>query len=180
MNEKLQLLQNFNLLSLQAMKKIFFYDAELLCGYFLGRGLSTTRIEIWKPTFRFFHSCRPNVNSKIAYRFFHKADVHVSGKLFCKTEKLYTGLNYLSVTSTKNSVSGDHKVWDLMEIFGSIPAYMGAIWWGHGGCVPPTFSDGGDIICHVPPTFFSLGFVFCEISKIEVMFVTFCVKSFSC
>ena len=31
----------------------------------------------------------------------------------------------------------------------------------------------------VSPTFFSLGFVFGEVSKIKVMFVTFCVKSFS-
>jgi len=46
--------------------------------------------------------------------------------------------------------------------------------------LPPTFSDRGDIICHVPPTFFKLGFVFGEVSKIKVMFVTFCVKSFSC
>jgi len=30
---------------------------------------------------------------------------------------------------------------------------MGAIWWVHGGRVPPTFSDEGDIICHVPPLF---------------------------
>jgi len=30
-----------------------------------------------------------------------------------------------------------------------------------------------------PPTFFSLGFVFGELSKTKVMFVTFCVKSFS-
>jgi len=55
--------------------------------------------------------------------------------------------------------------------------YMGAIWWGT--CLP-TFSDGRDIICYVPPTFFSLGFVFGEVSKTKVMFVTFCVKSFSC
>jgi len=50
---------------------------------------------------------------------------------------------------------------------------------GHGGRVPPTLSDGGDKLSHVPPTFFSLGFVFGEVSKIKVMFVTFCVKSFS-
>jgi len=31
-----------------------------------------------------------------------------------------------------------------------------------------------------PPTFFFLGIVFGEISKIKVMFVTFCVKRFSC
>ena len=36
---------------------------------------------------------------------------------------------------------------------------------GHGGCVLPTF--------------FSLGFIFGEVSKIKVMFVTFCLKSFS-
>jgi len=26
---------------------------------------------------------------------------------------------------------------------------MGTIRWGHGERVPPTFSDSGDIICHV-------------------------------
>jgi len=57
---------------------------------------------------------------------------------------------------------------------------MGAIWWGTRGTCPPTFSDGGDIICHVPHTFFSLDFVFGEVSKIKVMFVMFCVKSYSC
>ena len=31
-----------------------------------------------------------------------------------------------------------------------------------------------------PPHFFSLGFVFGEVSKIKVMFVMFCVKSFLC
>jgi len=36
---------------------------------------------------------------------------------------------------------------------------------GHGGRVPPTFSDGWDIICHATPTFFSLDFVFGEVSK---------------
>jgi len=40
---------------------------------------------------------------------------------------------------------------------------------GHGGYNRPW-----------PPTFFSLGFVFGEVSKIKVMFVTFCVKNFSC
>jgi len=57
---------------------------------------------------------------------------------------------------------------------------MGAIWWGIRGTCPPTFLDGGDIICLVPLTFFSLLFVCGEVSKIKVMFVTFCVKSFSC
>ena len=50
---------------------------------------------------------------------------------------------------------------------------------GQGGRVPPTFSDGGDIICHVPPTFFSLGFVFGEVSKVKVIFVTFSCKELS-
>ena len=50
---------------------------------------------------------------------------------------------------------------------------------GHGD-VSPHFFKRGDIICHVHPTFFSLGFVFGEVSKITVMFVTFCVKSCSC
>jgi len=48
-----------------------------------------------------------------------------------------------------------------------------------GDVSPPLFQTGGGIICHVPPTFFSLGFVFGEVSKIKVMFVMFCVKSFS-
>jgi len=30
---------------------------------------------------------------------------------------------------------------------------MGAIRWGTRGMCPPTFSTGGDIICHVPPLF---------------------------
>jgi len=48
-----------------------------------------------------------------------------------------------------------------------------------GGRVPPLFQTGGHkMTC--PPTFFSLGFVFGEVSKITVMFVTFCVKSRSC
>jgi len=49
-----------------------------------------------------------------------------------------------------------------------------------GDVSPLTFSNGGDIICHAPPTFFSLRFAFGEVSKIKVIFVTFCVKSFSC
>jgi len=49
---------------------------------------------------------------------------------------------------------------------------------GNTGPCPPTFQLGGyNMPC--PPTFFSLGFVFGEVSKIKVMFVTFCVKSFS-
>jgi len=45
--------------------------------------------------------------------------------------------------------------------------------------VPLHFFQMGGIICHVRP-FFSFGFVFGEVSKIKVMFVTFCVKSFPC
>ena len=48
---------------------------------------------------------------------------------------------------------------------------------GNTGDVSSTFSGGVNMPCH--PTFFSLGFVFGEVSKIKVMFVTFCVKSFS-
>jgi len=51
---------------------------------------------------------------------------------------------------------------------------------GDTGDVSPHFFRRGDIICHVPPTFFSLSFVFVEVSKIKVMFVMFCVMSFSC
>ena len=46
-----------------------------------------------------------------------------------------------------------------------------------GDVFPHFFRWGYNIPC--PPTFFSLGFVFGEVSKIKVMFVTFCVKSFS-
>jgi len=49
---------------------------------------------------------------------------------------------------------------------------------GHGGRVPPTFLDGGDIICHVPLHFLEC-FVFWVVSKLNVTIVTFCVKSFS-
>jgi len=52
-------------------------------------------------------------------------------------------------------------------------------WGGHGGRVRPTFSDGGTQYA-MSPHFFSLGIVFGEVSKIKVMFVTFCVKRFSC
>jgi len=40
------------------------------------------------------------------------------------------------------------------------------------------FFQTGNIICQASH-FFSLGFVFEEVSKIKVMFVMFCVKSFS-
>jgi len=59
-------------------------------------------------------------------------------------------------------------------------ASMGAIWWRTRGTCPPHFFIRGEhnVKCH--PTFFSLGFAFGEVSKIKVMYVTFCVKSFSC
>jgi len=50
---------------------------------------------------------------------------------------------------------------------------------GHGGSAPHFFRRRGqNMLC--PPTFFSSGFVCGELSKIKVMFVTFCVMSFSC
>ena len=51
---------------------------------------------------------------------------------------------------------------------------------GDAGDVSPHFFRrvGQNMPC--PPTFFSLGCVFGEVSKIKVMFVTFCVKSFLC
>ena len=49
---------------------------------------------------------------------------------------------------------------------------------GDTGTSPPTFSDGGDIICHVPPDFCSVDFVFGEVSKISD--ACHVVKSFSC
>jgi len=51
---------------------------------------------------------------------------------------------------------------------------------GDTGDVSPHFSRRGGHNMPCPPTFFSLGSVFGEVSKIKVMFVTFCVKSFSC
>jgi len=56
---------------------------------------------------------------------------------------------------------------------------MGAILWGHEGRVPTSFSDGGTYSV-VSPYIFLLRFVFGEVSKLNVTFVTFCVKSFSC
>jgi len=72
-------------------------------------------------------------------------------------------------------------VWERnFACFVSIDQNMGAIWWGTQGDVSPHFFRWGEIICHVPPTFFSLGFVYGEVSKIKLMLVTFCVKSFLC
>jgi len=48
---------------------------------------------------------------------------------------------------------------------------------GHGGRVPPTFLDGGHNMLF-PPHFPQV--LFGEISKLNVTFVTFCVKDFSC
>jgi len=60
-------------------------------------------------------------------------------------------------------------------VFGAWTQFVG----GHVGLAPHFFRQGGhNMPC--PPTFFKLGFVFGEVSKIKVMFVTFCVKSFSC
>jgi len=47
-----------------------------------------------------------------------------------------------------------------------------------GEVPPPHFFRRGDIICHVPPLYL-LEFVFGEVSKLNVTFDTFCVKSFS-
>jgi len=51
---------------------------------------------------------------------------------------------------------------------------------GDTGDVSPQFFRRGGHNMSCPPTFFSLDFVSGEVSKIKVMFVTFCVKSFSC
>jgi len=60
---------------------------------------------------------------------------------------------------------------------GSLPPLAHLV--GDTGDVSPHFfrRGGHNMSCH--PHFFSLGFVFGEVSKIKVMFVTFCVKSFS-
>ena len=44
-------------------------------------------------------------------------------------------------------------------------ALMGAIWWGTRGTCPPTFLNGGDIICHVPQLFFSWGWYFVRLQN---------------
>ena len=50
---------------------------------------------------------------------------------------------------------------------------------GHGDVSLHLFRWGGhNMPC--PHHFFSLGFILGEVSKMKVMFVTFCVKSFSC
>jgi len=41
----------------------------------------------------------------------------------------------------------------VVWLCGCVVVCMGAIWWGTRGTCPPTFSGGGDIICHVPPLF---------------------------
>jgi len=51
---------------------------------------------------------------------------------------------------------------------------------GDTGDMYPHFFRWGRYNMLCPSHFFSLGFVFGEVSKIEVMFVMFCVKSFSC
>jgi len=50
---------------------------------------------------------------------------------------------------------------------------------GETGDVSLHFFRWGDIISHVLH-FFSSDFIFAEVSKVNVTFVTFCVKSFSC
>jgi len=50
---------------------------------------------------------------------------------------------------------------------------------GRGERMSPHFFRRGGHNMQCPPTFFSLGFVFGEVSKIKVIFVTFCVKRFS-
>jgi len=54
---------------------------------------------------------------------------------------------------------------------------MGTIWCGIWWTCPWHFSDGGNRICRVPTHF--LYFAFGEVSNAKVMFVTFCVMSFS-
>jgi len=50
--------------------------------------------------------------------------------------------------------------------------------WAQFGGEHPLCQTGGDIKCLVLPLSFSLGFAFGEVSKIKVIFVTFCMKSF--
>jgi len=54
---------------------------------------------------------------------------------------------------------------------------MGTIWCGIWWTCPWHFSDGGNRICRIPTHF--LYFAFGEVSNAKVMFVTFCVMSFS-
>ena len=69
--------QLFTLLLQTAMKKNTFYDAEVLCRYFEGRGLSGSRIQIWKFTFRFLLPF--NYKNAFSKRFL-KTEIHLSGE----------------------------------------------------------------------------------------------------
>jgi len=69
--------QLFTLLLQTVMKKNTFYDAEVLCGYFEGRGLSGSRIQIWKFTFRFLLPF--NYKNAFSKRFL-KTEIHLSGE----------------------------------------------------------------------------------------------------
>jgi len=51
---------------------------------------------------------------------------------------------------------------------------------GDTGTCPPTSLDGGGTQYAISPQRFLVEFVFGEVSKLNVTFVTFCVKSFSC
>jgi len=57
---------------------------------------------------------------------------------------------------------------------------MGAFWWGTRGTCPPHFFRrwGHNMPCFTH--FFLLWFVFGEVLKLNVTFVTFCVKTLSC
>jgi len=87
-----------------------------------------------------------------------------------------------------NSIVAGLKFHDLAKKTGKMQFYSDTFKPFNSGCnlvgdredVALTFSGWGYVICHVLSTFFSLGFVFGEVLKIKMMFVTFCVKSFSC
>ena len=83
------------------------------------------------------------------------------GWIFAETMRLakISGnlLHSISMHSLLSNVGGIAGSVDTHIILSSgnrtILSRMGAIWLGTRGTCSPTFSDGGDITCHVPPLF---------------------------
>jgi len=87
----------------------------------------------------------------------------------------------LSVTNYQNKIFVFAVA--LTDTQAKIPlALLPPTYHGHNlvGNVSPHFFRRGRHDMLYPPHFFLLGFVFGEVSKLNVTFVTFCVKSFWC
>jgi len=87
-------------------------------------------------------------------------------KLLLFWQFLFCAYNFLSVRCVRLHWRCSTNCWKFMRFCWN----MDAIWWGTRGTCPPTFLDGGDIICYVPPHFSQV--LFGDISKINVTFVT--------